>query len=391
MEQDPDATSLSETPLPEFSVAVENTVRGGDEPRRKAPPRRGLQRMKSAMRAREVPVLELSIHFFAYKALLLMLALISSALGVYDSSSRLIEDGPLLNHWDSVYFTHIGSKGYVFEQEFAFGPLMPYSCRWIPPILLGTLCHYIAVIMFYRVSLQTTGSERISKVATLLHIISPAGIFLCTGYTEPMYAALTFAALSILHSHPYLAACLFGLSGLTRTTGIISALYFLPKRPEPLRMLKTAVYGGIVCLPWLSTQAYAYYLFCPDRPWCTNSPPFIYSFVQDQYWNVGFGRYFTLSNLPLFVLSAPMYLLCFLSLDFSLLSVQQGLLTFITFTSAHAQIITRMSSAFPRIYLYLAQMLLQDERRGIWSHVVVFFVLYGMIQAVLFGAFLPPA
>lgn len=393
------ASCLMDTNAERLSSVIRLTGNGSDDKAehnldgtvRDAGTRPHMHRMKSAMRPREVPVAELSVYFVAYKVLLLALALMSSWLGTYDSSSSLIPGGTALNHWDSVYFSHMAMNGYLFEQEFAFGPLLPLLCRFIHPVLLGNMSHYVAVIMFYRATLNAFGSKRQAKISALLHIISPAGIFMCVGYTEPLYAALTFSGLSILQTRPFVSAGLFGLSGLTRATGIINAILFLPRKPEPSKMLKSALYAAIVCLPWLSTQIYAYYMFCPDRPWCSRSPPLIYSFVQDHYWNVGFGRYFTLSNLPLFLISSPMYLLCFLSLDFSLPSVQQGLLTIITLTSAHAQIITRMSSGFPRIHWYLAKMLLNDKKHERWNLVVVFFILYGMVQAVLFGAFLPPA
>lgn len=349
--------------------------------------RPGIKRMKSAMRDREMPVGELTIYFVMYKATLLGLATLASYT-VYDSSSKLL--GGTINHWDQVYFAHIAEQGYTFEQEFAFGPLLPWLTRYINHIVLGCLCHWISVLAFYNASFKATSSERVAKLSALLHILHPAGIFLCVGYTESLYSALFFSALAILHSRPFLSAGLFGLSGLTRATGITSAIFFLPRRPEPLRFLKAGVYALIIVLPWAATQVYAYRQYCPGRPWCDAWPPLIYSYVQDHYWNVGFGRYFTLSNLPLFIISAPMYILCFKSLDFSLLSVQHGLLAFITFTSAHAQIITRMSSSFPRIYWFVARKLVSDPK-GRWSMLVVVWVGYGLIQAILFGAFLPPA
>lgn len=350
-----------------------------------------LKRMKSAMRDREMPILELTTYFVCYKTLLLTLATGSYFLSVYDSSSALLEQRSFLNHWDSVYFTHIAEKGYLFEQEFAWGPLLPLGLKFVNPILFGCSCHYVAVLFFHRASQKETVSERIAKLSTLLYILSPAGIFLCVGYTEPLFAALSLIALSLLPQRPFIAAGLFGLSGLTRATGVLNAIFFLPRKPEPMRLLKSAIYMAIVCVPWTLTQVHAYVRYCPGRPWCDRSLPLIYTFVQDHYWNVGFGRYFTLSNLPLFIISAPMYALCLASLDFSLVSVQQGLMTFLTFTSAHAQIITRMSSSFPRIYWYVARRLVQDDDKTTSHWIVLFFVLYGMIQAVLFGAFLPPA
>lgn len=53
----------------------------------------------------------------------------------------------------------------------------------------------------------------------------------------------------------------------------------------------------------------------------------------------------------------------------------------------HVQIFTRMISYLPGIYWWLANYLLNDKPI-FW---VKIWVLYGMVQAVLFGAFLPPA
>ncbi|ORY81493.1 hypothetical protein BCR37DRAFT_46236 [Protomyces lactucae-debilis] len=353
--------------------------------------RPSLPRMKSALRAPETPFRELTTIFVCYKAVLLLLALCASWTGEYDSSSTLVSYSTRLMHWDSVYFQHIARHGYVYEQEHAFGPLLPLLLRFIHPMVLGCACHYIAIIALYRASLNATSSERISKVAAILHIISPAGIFLCVGYTEPLFCALTFSGVALLHKYPKVAASLFGLSGLTRATGIINAFYFFPKRPDPTRLVNAGLAGAVICGPWFLTQAVAYMHYCPGRPWCDRFPPIVYSFVQDHYWHVGFGRYFTLNNLPLFLLSAPSYLLCLVSLDVSLSGIQQGLLTFLTFTTAHAQIITRMMAAFPGVYWFLARRVVQENESQGWRWAIHGWILYGLCQAVLFGAHLPPA
>ncbi len=33
------------------------------------------------------------------------------------------------------------------------------------------------------------------------------------------------------------------------------------------------------------------------RPWCSSRLPYVYGFVQSEYWNVGFMRYWTLQQV----------------------------------------------------------------------------------------------
>jgi phosphatidylinositol glycan class V len=71
------------------------------------------------------------------------------------------------------------------------------------------------------------------------------------------------------------------------------------------------------------------------------------------------------------------------------LAVSQLLLTLITFTTAHVQIITRLSSAYPVWLWYAANSLGKgDALPGI---ITKFMVMYAAVQGGLFASFLPPA
>jgi phosphatidylinositol glycan class V len=123
-------------------------------------------------------------------------------------------------------------------------------------------------------------------------------------------------------------------------------------------------------------------------------------------------RYWTLPNLPLFLLAAPMLVVLVksgaeqlrspgrLSRDQSvessrLLSLVQSaaaaqiLLAVLAATSYHVQIITRISSGYPLWYWQVAGWLIRGEKTG--NRVVMFMVIYASIQGVLFTSFLPPA
>lgn len=70
------------------------------------------------------------------------------------------------------------------------------------------------------------------------------------------------------------------------------------------------------------------------------------------------------------------------------MAVQQLFLVTMTLTTAHVQIITRISSAYPVWLWYLAESVREGRLVGIF---VKFMVLYSMIQAGLYASFLPPA
>jgi phosphatidylinositol glycan class V len=132
--------------------------------------------------------------------------------------------------------------------------------------------------------------------------------------------------------------------------------------------------------------------------------------------NVGFLRYWTPPNIPLFLLASPvLYLLiksgvAFLSNPHILNEVAKGtqvsenlasylrsmsyiqlVLTALAITTYHVQIITRISSGYPLWYWWLAGVLAHEKTAGFGRNVVLFMVMYASIQGALFASFLPPA
>lgn len=126
--------------------------------------------------------------------------------------------------------------------------------------------------------------------------------------------------------------------------------------------------------------------------------------------NTGFLRYWTLPNLPLFLLAGPMLfvmgksgkdILLFSSSrtnqnpDHQLLVASivaaQLILVLLAFTSYHVQIITRLSSGYPAWYWWVAACLRRPKTQALGRGLVVFAVMYASIQGVSFASFLPPA
>jgi phosphatidylinositol glycan class V len=133
--------------------------------------------------------------------------------------------------------------------------------------------------------------------------------------------------------------------------------------------------------------------------------------------NVGFLRYWTPNQLPLFLLASPVLALLITSgiqvlrepsstlkllapgtnepfrLLMRSLAATQTLVALLAITNYHVQVINRLSSGYVVWYWWIAGCLLaeEDRRRTIGLAVVVFFVMYAGIQGSLFASFLPPA
>lgn len=72
------------------------------------------------------------------------------------------------------------------------------------------------------------------------------------------------------------------------------------------------------------------------------------------------------------------------------LAISQLFLVLLTLSTAHVQIITRISSAFP-IWLWYGSTLSQEGQARIVDGFVKFMVLYALIQGGFYASFLPPA
>ena len=148
--------------------------------------------------------------------------------------------------------------------------------------------------------------------------------------------------------------------------------------------------------------------------------------------NTGFLRYWTVSNLPLFALAAPMlFVLVRSGIDVlrapswivggqeqqhtiatsdskkqreetaesenlvsrmaQRMALVQVVLALLAATSYHVQIITRLSSGYPVWYWWLARELSKGLEGKLGRRVLMFMVTYALIQGALFASFLPPA
>ena len=320
----------------------------------------------------------------------------------------------------------------VLLWPFALSPIIKSA---LSGIIISHLSHLLAVIALYHLTIELISAKRqftkrqIAFIASCLHIISPAGLFLSAPYGESIFALLNFAgtlayikAVRIRFQHPdrfTKAECLwiihagtrFAFAAMVRSNGLLSGLIFawdaieaisqpqrLPRDSQAgLRFAATIFAGALVGLGFVAPQSFAwaeYCMYAKTRPWCSRFPPSIYSWVQDHYWGVGFMKYWTWNNLPLFLLAAPM-LLVLLSTGYAAmrwpvqimaacdtaggaqrrqqdtaesmdteqkvfkyvlprLALPQLVLTVMAASSFHVQIINRISSGYPIWYVLLA-------------------------------------
>ncbi|KAK6813999.1 hypothetical protein RU639_010576 [Aspergillus parasiticus] len=384
-----------------------------------------------------------------------------------------------LTRWDAIYFTEIARRGCLFEQEWAFNlgfaslirafadvlrrtaGINPALIESIIGIAVAHAAHGMSVFVLYSLARSVFPGRKgrnLAFIAACLHILSPAGLFLSAPYGESTHALLSFmgsllfvlsfnhagASTSLRDALTLLSGIFYGLATAARSNGLLNGMILLEEAVRLLysmtegitfaktrRLIAVGMAGICTGLGFVIPQYIAYKQFCMNdkdpRVWCLRTIPSIYSFVQDHYWNNGFLRYWTLSNIPLFALAGPMLVIMTYSAIWTLgvgsdgqergrllrsLAAPQITLAILTFLKHHVQIITRMSSGYPVWYLWLAHALVEghslasSEKVGVcrgkketqimkqyrYARMTVFYmIVYALIQGVLFASFLPPA
>ncbi|KAJ7495994.1 glycosyltransferase family 76 protein [Mycena galericulata] len=337
----------------------------------------------------------------------------------------------LLLRWDVLHFIHIARNGYVFEHEWAFFPGHIFILSFSPdsllaPTLASLAVAYDATSTMYELSLHHLGSPALATLAAILSLLpsSPATVFLAP-CPEPFYTYLSYKGMLYCAKSRYLAAAIaFTLAATFRSNGFLSSGFiiwglliqpFLQRQPLYLStLLKCVVMAAMPLIPFIAHNYAAYIAFCTstDSPavWCTRALPLIYSHVQDRYWNVGFLRYWTLQQLPNFIIAAPPLLAisafsihhlrhwltspatagrAFLSASIAPHAIHALIMCGMLLFASHTQIVLRFAAAMPLTYWAAAWLLLEHPSWGrAW---VTWSVLWGTLSVLLWGAFLPPA
>ncbi|EEB05289.1 pig-V [Schizosaccharomyces japonicus yFS275] len=370
----------------------------------------------------------------------------SKLLAFDDSSALLLKQNPfpgrnqlietLFNafiRWDSIYFVDMAMHGRKYEQEWAFSQVWPALMRKVAfftddMALVGVIGCYVAVAfhgMALYCLLKTTErvftSKRFAVITGILYVLSPSGIFCSVAFTEPLFAALAFLGMLLLtYDQSILAAVCWSASVTIRSNGLLFCLFFGIRLLAGLctyfgsqrshfaekQILRNAICILIVMTPFLRSQWQAYQEFCPGATWCENVFPFIYTAVQRKYWDVGFLRYWTPNNIPNFGLALltiiPLIIAIIVHVRYSLLGslfmVSQWLLAamllYVGIFQMHVQVLNRLSSGIPLLYWGIAYGLMQPKTTKLYKMCLVVqaaWIIYTVIQAGLYGSFMPPA
>ncbi|KAH1323473.1 ER membrane glycoprotein subunit of the GPI transamidase complex-like protein [Aspergillus fumigatus] len=355
--------------------------------------------------------------------------------------------------WDSIYFVHAAEHGYVFEQEWAFGNGYTRLLALLASVLVlyrlsvnifggdtakqKTLCFLSAALHIISPAgafLSAPYGEALFSLLNIsgLYLYSSSVLDAATNHRlsrdlKLLAAAVLISAATAVRSNGILGGVLFAYDALLQLPQILSRGLSL----AVVSRLAVIVLGGcVIALGMAVPQYIAFNAFCmtsnAPRPWCGWTIPSIYRFVQEKYWNVGFLRYWVVPNIPLFLLAMPILALLLRSAFWAWrlpsvtskfsengangaltkamwllprLAIIQALLAVLAFTSYHVQIINRLSSGYPLWYWYLAAELISDFKNSqstnkcisISAVAVQAIMIYGLIHAVLFGSFLPPA
>lgn len=195
---------------------------------------------------------------------------------------------------------------------------------------MSNVCHLLSVLVLSRLLAMTSGPSQQQQhhhqlpfVASVLHIVTPASLFLSAPYAEAMFSLLNFSGMLLYAQARVWAAAarppslredacklgaglLFGAATLVRSNGLLSGLILLYdvarfsptvlsmrlRMHDVRRIVVSCASGALIAVAFVVPQIVAYSEFCTDeeekqrQSWCEKRIPSIYSWVQSHYWYV---------------------------------------------------------------------------------------------------------
>ena len=340
--------------------------------------------------------------------------------------------------WDSVHYLRVARCGYEYEHQAAFLPLFPTvvanAAAPLVPVLggdaaaalagtvLNTALFAAAAVALLRLARATGLDRTASRRAVLLFVTNPASPFFSAPlYTESAYAAAFFAAsAAVAEGRWALAAFAVALASSVRANGAASGAILvggafavdavLPwlvraravptslvrvvpprQRPDEVSRSFARAVALVACaaFPLVANERASFLRFCPSSgapAWCASPLPLPYTHAQAEYWNVGPFRYWTLAQLPNFLLAAPAWYVSALALvaisrrrDARLLphALVLAFSAVLSLVVMHVQVSTRfLAAGCPALYLGLSVVwprLALPARRLLLAYHLVYF------------------
>lgn len=195
-----------------------------------------------------------------------------------------------------------------------FGPML----QIFTAIVFSNASHFFSALALYRLSTLVFNNtepirQAIPLVSAVLHVLSPAGLFLTAPYSESLFSLLTMTGYCLYAQAGksrggmprnlglFMSAILLSVSCTVRSNGILHGIPFLVDFILELRQLShnfslapllnivaLGICGLLIAGGFVFPQAIAWRQFCLNTPmkaiWCQNTIPSIYFWVQDRYW-----------------------------------------------------------------------------------------------------------
>lgn len=336
--------------------------------------------------------------------------------------------------WDSVYFNDLFVNDVAFEHQFVFCPGWIKMISKLPSdnyyqlqlwsILISNCCHLVSVLVLYSLSKMVFDSK-VSYIASLMMVVAPAGVFLTTNYSENLsnlttlltiylyYKAVNFNNVTTKSNKSIKSMGVYCLSGVVcafsftiRANSLLVGIFYLLDLydfsiidQDWKTSIQSIITGSILGSTFIGQNIHHYRTFCPQRQgWCLNKFPSLFQYAQSHYWSNGFLSYWTLNNVPNFILVAPVLLWNIYSVKsaWKLLPQYRKLLPLVVLNGMiiiggvffwNVQILNRITSFSPLIYWQLAF----DYNKPWFKYILGYILTWNLIQTALFAAFLPPA
>ena len=191
-------------------------------------------------------------------------------------------------------------------------------------ITISHVAHWLSVLVMFSLTRIISGNKQagttaLPLIASILHILSPAGLFLSAPYTEALFSLLnmfgTLLYISGMAKHRQeqlfngnlyiaLSGLVSGCATIIRSNGVLSGLPFLydsillgvsilrfgPDRRSVSKLCSVVIGGLMIAAGFAMPQYIAYNAYCvsnpeiSQRPWCEATVPSIYTWVQSHYW-----------------------------------------------------------------------------------------------------------